>query len=185
VVSFLHTSQPKFSTHFSSSPCTFTKAYLEEEAYETGHHLTMQNHVHFAENSGSITPYTETHPISLNCSSTHRPDDGGSKDLWNVGKFLPDYTALQPRRQPSSFSPLCEPQTLLLFHSSNLYYQLAVFPPHSVMSHPETVFSGTLAHDSVTNDIRHNESRHHNKSTLSHLIQTYHGLVLAFLCLHM
>jgi hypothetical protein len=31
----------------------------------------------------------------------HRPDDGGSKDLWNVGKLLPDYTALQPRRQPS------------------------------------------------------------------------------------
>jgi hypothetical protein len=29
---------------------------------------------------------------------THRPDDGGSKDLWNVGKLLPDYTALQPRR---------------------------------------------------------------------------------------
>jgi hypothetical protein len=31
--------------------------------------------------------------------STHRPDDGGSKDLWNVGKLLPDYTVLQPRRQ--------------------------------------------------------------------------------------
>jgi hypothetical protein len=31
----------------------------------------------------------------------HRPDDGGSKDFWNVGE-LPDYTALQPRRQPSS-----------------------------------------------------------------------------------
>jgi hypothetical protein len=30
------------------------------------------------------------------------PDDGGSKDLWNVGKLLPDYMALQPRRQPSS-----------------------------------------------------------------------------------
>jgi hypothetical protein len=30
-----------------------------------------------------------------------RPDDGGSKDLWNVGKLLPDYTALKPRRQPS------------------------------------------------------------------------------------
>jgi hypothetical protein len=29
-----------------------------------------------------------------------RPDDGGSKDLWNVDKLLPDYTALQPRRQP-------------------------------------------------------------------------------------
>jgi hypothetical protein len=27
---------------------------------------------------------------------THRPDDGGSKDLWNVGNLLPDYTALHP-----------------------------------------------------------------------------------------
>jgi hypothetical protein len=26
----------------------------------------------------------------------------GSNYLWNVGKFLPDYTALQPRRHPSS-----------------------------------------------------------------------------------
>jgi hypothetical protein len=32
---------------------------------------------------------------------TYRPDDGGSKDLWNVGKLLPDHMALQPRRQPS------------------------------------------------------------------------------------
>jgi hypothetical protein len=32
----------------------------------------------------------------------HRPDDGGSKDVWNVGKLLPDYTALEPRRQASS-----------------------------------------------------------------------------------
>jgi hypothetical protein len=31
-----------------------------------------------------------------------RPNDGGSKDLWNVGKLLPDYTVLQPRRQQSS-----------------------------------------------------------------------------------
>jgi hypothetical protein len=31
---------------------------------------------------------------------THRPDDTGSKQLPNVGK--PDYTAQQPRRQPSS-----------------------------------------------------------------------------------
>jgi hypothetical protein len=29
-------------------------------------------------------------------------DDGGSKDLLNFSKLLPDYTALQPRRQPSS-----------------------------------------------------------------------------------
>jgi hypothetical protein len=32
---------------------------------------------------------------------THCSDDGGSKDLWNTGKLLPDYMALQPRRQPS------------------------------------------------------------------------------------
>jgi hypothetical protein len=31
-----------------------------------------------------------------------RPDDGGSKDLWNVGKLLPDYTVLQPRIKQSS-----------------------------------------------------------------------------------
>jgi hypothetical protein len=29
-------------------------------------------------------------------------DVGGGKDLWNVGELLPDYKALQPRRQPSS-----------------------------------------------------------------------------------
>jgi hypothetical protein len=33
---------------------------------------------------------------------SHRPDVGSCKDLCNVGKLLPDYTALQPRRQPST-----------------------------------------------------------------------------------
>jgi hypothetical protein len=33
--------------------------------------------------------------------------DEGSKVLWKVGKFLPDYTALQPRRQPSSIYIKC------------------------------------------------------------------------------
>jgi hypothetical protein len=32
-------------------------------------------------------------------------------DLWNAGKLLPDYTALQPRRQPPSYSPPWEPQS--------------------------------------------------------------------------
>jgi hypothetical protein len=49
---------------------------------------------------------------------THRPGDGGSKDLWNVGKLLPDYTALQPRRQPSSYSPPWEPHILPFLISS-------------------------------------------------------------------
>jgi hypothetical protein len=31
-----------------------------------------------------------------------RPDDGGRKHLWNVGKFLPDYVAQQHSRQPYS-----------------------------------------------------------------------------------
>jgi hypothetical protein len=47
------------------------------------------------------------------CLHHHRPDDGGSKDLWNVSKLLPDYTALQPKRQPSSYSPPWEPLILL------------------------------------------------------------------------
>jgi hypothetical protein len=29
----------------------------------------------------------------------HRPDEGGSKRLRNVGQFLPDYTVQHPRRQ--------------------------------------------------------------------------------------
>jgi hypothetical protein len=45
---------------------------------------------------------------------SHRRDDGGSKDLWNVGKLLPDYTVLQPRTQPSSYSPPREPQIQLI-----------------------------------------------------------------------
>jgi hypothetical protein len=28
----------------------------------------------------------------------------GSKHIWNVGQFLPDYTAQHPRRQSSSYS---------------------------------------------------------------------------------
>jgi hypothetical protein len=33
--------------------------------------------------------------------ATHRPDDGGNKHPWNVGKLPPDYTAQQPRRLSS------------------------------------------------------------------------------------
>jgi hypothetical protein len=34
--------------------------------------------------------------------SINRPDYGDSMHLWNVGKLLPDYTALYPRRQSPS-----------------------------------------------------------------------------------
>jgi hypothetical protein len=43
-------------------------------------------------------------------NAANRPDDGGSKRLWNVGKFLPDSTAQQHRRQPSSCWSPWEPQ---------------------------------------------------------------------------
>jgi hypothetical protein len=49
---------------------------------------------------------------------TRRPDDGGSKHLWNVGKLLPHYTAQQPRRQPSSTSRLSLKSTQLCVASS-------------------------------------------------------------------
>jgi hypothetical protein len=45
---------------------------------------------------------------------TYRPDDGGSTDLRNVGKVIPVYTALQPRRQPSSYITTLLVQKVLL-----------------------------------------------------------------------
>jgi hypothetical protein len=44
----------------------------------------------------------------------HHQDDGGSKDLWNSGKLVPDYMTLQSRRQPSSYSPPWEIQIRLI-----------------------------------------------------------------------
>jgi hypothetical protein len=32
-------------------------------------------------------------------STSHCPDDGGTTDLRDVGKLIPVYTVLQPRRQ--------------------------------------------------------------------------------------
>jgi hypothetical protein len=40
------------------------------------------------------------------CCFHHQGGNGGRKCLWNVGKLLPDYTALQPRRHPSSNTQL-------------------------------------------------------------------------------
>jgi hypothetical protein len=43
----------------------------------------------------------------------NRSDDGGSTHLWNVGQFLPDYTAQHPRRRPSSYSLPWESKIIL------------------------------------------------------------------------
>jgi hypothetical protein len=50
--------------------------------------------------------------VSCHAEVTHHSGDGGSKYLWNISKLLPDYTALQPRRQP--YSILISPWTSLL-----------------------------------------------------------------------
>jgi hypothetical protein len=47
------------------------------------------------------------------------PYDGGRNHLWNVRKFLSDYTA-QPIRQSSSYSPPWEPEISRMFYASHL-----------------------------------------------------------------
>jgi hypothetical protein len=54
------------------------------------------------------------------CFRREGDGDGDSKDLWNVGKRLPDYTPLQPKRQPSSYSPPWAPQILLISFTVSL-----------------------------------------------------------------
>jgi hypothetical protein len=55
---------------------------------------------------GTQTHVSELLAASIIRAMIYRPDDGGSKHLRNAGKLLlPDYTALQPKRQPSSYSP--------------------------------------------------------------------------------
>jgi hypothetical protein len=44
-----------------------------------------------------VTAASDTRAIAV---IIHRPDDEGSKNLWNVCKLLPDYTAQQLGRQP-------------------------------------------------------------------------------------
>jgi hypothetical protein len=64
---------------------------------------------------------------------THRPDDGGSTDLWNVGKLIPVYTALQPRRQPSSTSKTSQ-------GSATTLEKHRVGPPWTATSRPVCIY---------------------------------------------
>jgi hypothetical protein len=63
---------------------------------------------------GARGTYCPLFPLISRARLTHRPDDGGSTDLWNVSKLTPVCMALQPRKRPSSYSPLWEPQVILL-----------------------------------------------------------------------
>jgi hypothetical protein len=66
--------------------------------YWTNHNLWLKNVVQFKICYSLLYWFSviKTHGL------TETPDDGDSKDLWNVGKPLPDYMVLQPRRQPFS-----------------------------------------------------------------------------------
>jgi hypothetical protein len=48
--------------------------------------------------------------MELQCTNNIDPDDGGSKHLWTVGQFLPDYTVHYPRRQLCSYLSPWEPE---------------------------------------------------------------------------
>jgi hypothetical protein len=39
-------------------------------------------------------------PVRGQRAAAYRPDDGRDTDLWNIGKLIPVYTALQRRRKP-------------------------------------------------------------------------------------
>jgi hypothetical protein len=57
-----------------------------------------------------------------------RPDDAGSKHLWNVRKLLPDYMVQNPRRQPSSYSPPWKPE---ISPSTNVFLEMS-FESHLI-----------------------------------------------------
>jgi hypothetical protein len=60
-----------------------------------------------------------------------RPDNGGSKHLWNVGKLLPDYTTQHSRRQSSSKRALSAPpqsgRSIYLRHLTLNKYELRIW----------------------------------------------------------
>jgi hypothetical protein len=62
---------------------------------------------------------------------THCPDYGGSKDLWNAGKLLPDYTALQPRRQPSLKEILLSLSGTVVWCNTILLAAQSIYPSHN------------------------------------------------------
>lgn len=67
-------------------------------------------------------------------ASTHCPDDGGNKGLWNVGKLLPGYIALQPTRQASS----------KILYASFISPTRSSFPIHIIVFNLIATFGGVV-----------------------------------------
>jgi hypothetical protein len=60
-----------------------------------------------------FTDVSEVYTASI-IRATHLPDDGRCTNLWNVGKLLAGYTALQSRRQqPSAYAPPWQTKIIL------------------------------------------------------------------------
>jgi hypothetical protein len=73
---------------------------------------------------------------------------GGSKNLWNIGKLLPDYMAQHPRRQSSSYSLLWEPEILpncMLLCYLFLLILVLLFYKHASVSQPWFSISSDLS----------------------------------------
>jgi hypothetical protein len=57
---------------------------------------------HWSGQSSALTNLLQYLPQHFRARLTHQPDYGGSKLLWIVGQYAPDYTVQHPRRQFSS-----------------------------------------------------------------------------------
>jgi hypothetical protein len=77
-------------------------------------------------------------------------DDGGSPDLWNVGKLIPVYMVLQPGREPSPIMRLFFHKVSNIFNtvlptlSKTLYINVVKFPASTLGHITETFFQFTV-----------------------------------------
>jgi hypothetical protein len=94
------------SSATTESPRLKTRNSVEVEKY---HRMSMRKTHDSYWQDGENFGFKQLSNERWLSSGMLRPDDWGSRHLWNVVKLLPDYTAQHPRRQSSSFSPPWNP----------------------------------------------------------------------------
>jgi hypothetical protein len=93
-----------FSVENTLSHSLSTALLVERKFYkEISVHVCVHMHS-FNTCCHTLGPSSLPHSESSVVEEKNCPDDGGRKHFRNVGKLLPDYTVLQPGRQPSSKS---------------------------------------------------------------------------------
>jgi hypothetical protein len=90
----------------------------EDHDLQTQKHKTVQSIMRKCKRGMKMTVFWDVALCSLVeinwCfKGAYCPHDGGSKNLWNVSQFLPNYTLQHLRRKSSSYSLLWEPETSL------------------------------------------------------------------------